>query len=100
MGTQMSGGAIAILRHMRKNKLKIHGDPSKDVPWFYIPFELTRTVPKTDVAGVDAPASQYCLELVEHGFLCLESGSPEAKQGFYSISRAGAGLLGKNEDEK
>jgi len=91
MNPEISGGAIAILRHMCQYRLKLNGDPAKDIPWFYLPSELARNAKRTGVAAVDAPAAKYCLELIERGLIHLGSGSREAKAGTYTVSDEGEG---------
>ena len=97
---EISGGAIAILRHMCRYRLKLNGDPTKDIPWFYLPTEVvarkttkgskeSNQPKKTGVDAVDAPAAKYCLELIKHGLIHLDSGSREVKAGNYTVSEDG-----------
>jgi hypothetical protein len=100
MNPEISGGAIAILRHMCRYRLKLNGDPTKDIPWFYLPTEVvarktkkgseeSNQPKKAGVDAVDAPAAKYCLELIKHGLIHLDSGSREVKAGTYTVSEDG-----------
>jgi hypothetical protein len=74
---------------MLKYRLRLNGDPTKDIPWFYIPSEIAGTAKKTGVDAVDAPAAKYCMELIERGLIHLDNGSGEVKAGTYTVSEDG-----------
>src|SRR5450631_85186 len=96
MNPQISGGALAIYRHMLKNKLKINRDPSKDIAWLYVPTEVARKAHRTGVEDVDAPAAKFCLELINRGLIRRDSGSLERKSGTYMISEESKMLAHEN----
>jgi hypothetical protein len=78
---------------MCKYGLKINGDPTKDIPWFYVPTDVARKAKRTGVEAVDTPAAKYCLELIDRGLIHLDSASLELKPGNYTISEDGERLF-------
>lgn len=85
MSGEVSEGARSILARMRQYSFLVKGDPAKDIPWRYIPTEAGKRIIET----IEMPPSEYCRELIQHGLICLQSGSPDVKSGIYTMSEAG-----------
>jgi hypothetical protein len=63
---------------MGKYRLRINGDPTKDIPWFYVPIDVARKAKRTGVEAVDAPAAKYCLE--QRILRCPKCGSGDVRR--------------------
>ena len=85
MSGQVSDGARSILARMRQYSFVVKGDPAKNAPWRYIPTEAGKRIIET----IEMPGAEYCRELIQHGLICRQSGSPDVKSGIYTMSEDG-----------
>jgi hypothetical protein len=85
MSGQLSDGARSILARMRQYSFVVKGDPAKDTPWRYMPTEAGKRIIET----IEMPPAEYCRELIRHGLIRLQSGSPDVKSGVYTMSEDG-----------
>lgn len=91
MGQLTKAGAVEILKHMVEHGFRLFGDPSRDVPWFFLPTDLNHKV----FGSIDLPASRDCVELLRRKLIQAEDSTKQGKQTF-RVSESDLGTATSN----
>ena len=85
----MTVGAARVLKAMIEHEFFLFGDPSREVPLFFLPSHHSRKV----LGVVDLPQACFCAELLELGFIEPESAEVKSGDRRFRVSEAGFAAL-------
>ena len=98
MNKEITGAAKQILKHLVNQRLMLHGDPLRDVPFCRLtmdhPHKIVNKV--KDLKGTELPAAACCVELLEHGFIQPTKEARAYGGRIFVVSDSGYELAGAN----
>src|SRR5437867_11779788 len=87
--SEITFGAIQILKFMGDNRFFLHGDPSGKLPLIFLPEDIIRRGHHQKASPIADP--RYCQELLDRGLIGSASGS-EVNSGDRRFTLSDAGV--------